>query len=75
MKNRGYSLIELMIVIVIIGIVAAMIVPAFTNRDTVQSAPAYSVQPTPAGGEHSCENGLLLKNGQPVVKDGIAVRC
>jgi prepilin-type N-terminal cleavage/methylation domain-containing protein len=72
MKRNGFTLIELMIVLAIIGIIAAVFVPLFKGESTPLGVRDF-------GGtvvnETKCQNGLVTKNGAVVVKDGAAVKC
>jgi len=43
MRKNGFTLIELMIVIAIVGILLAVIVPAFTKHDNTTAAPQGTV--------------------------------
>ena len=38
-KNKGFAIIELMIVIAIVGILAAVAIPAFQNHNSIEDAP------------------------------------
>ena len=74
MKNKGLTFTELVILIAFFWIGVAMERYGSAIVDRIKGQHVSS-PPASTSREHSCENGLLLKNGQPVVKDGIAVRC
>ncbi len=38
-KNKGFALIELMIVVAIVSILAAVAIPAFQNYNSIEDAP------------------------------------
>lgn len=79
MKNRGFTLIELMIVIAIVAIILATAVPYFTGGSKPTGTRDFSstgqVVHRVDMNSPRCVNGVLLKNNEPVVKNGAAVRC
>ena len=79
MRKNGFTLIELMIVVAIIGILAAVVAPMFTGGGKRVNTSRVSTMPTQAEGVQ-CVNGFLVTtdrygNSTPAVANGAAVKC
>ena len=63
-RNKGYTLIELMIVIIIVGILAAIAIPPlmrYRENNETQSVEITIQQPMEEGKPNSDDGGLLKK--------------
>ena len=85
MKNKGFTLIEVMVVMVIIGIVLAVVLPSLNkHRAKQQSAPVVQMDSTPITPApqltEECVNGFAFVRGEGTViqkmgSDGLPARC
>lgn len=82
MKKNGFTLIELMIVVAIIGIVAAVVAPAFTSRNKNSSVDGFGNRTPITAAERpdtlaKCIDGFLFKKemGGEWKPDRAGTRC
>ncbi len=76
MKNSGFTLVELMVVIVIVGILAAVAIPKFTvaqHKAKASEFPTVLTQMFTAQGTYEAENGIYADVVAGTAADWVAI--
>lgn len=85
MKSKGFTLIELMIVIAIVGIIAAVLIPYVQGHTGVPTRQLVygdqivvdqpAVDPSTRGDSVTCIGGISYHRGTVLILNGETIKC